>query len=104
LIIAKQATNPMIDGLYGIPVSGILSRTVIYLGRLSPNGSSSLPTGIVRAALSCTKCTSPVYLALQPIRFTPAPGRPGVAWALTSRFHPYPPVGGRFFSVALAVA
>jgi len=24
------------------------------------------------------------------------PGRPGKPWALTPRFHPYPPKGGRF--------
>jgi len=26
-----------------------------------------------------------------------------VSWALTPRFHPYPPAGGRLFSVALSV-
>ena len=32
---------------------------------------------------------SPVYLVLQPIRFTPARSRLLTAWALTPRFHPY---------------
>ena len=43
------------------------------------------------------------YLALQPIRFTPSDCHQLKAWALTPRFHPYPPAGGRLFSVALAV-
>jgi hypothetical protein len=38
----------------------------------SLRASCSLPSGIGRAALMPYKTTAPVYMALQPMRFTPA--------------------------------
>jgi len=72
-------------------VSGILFYPVIYLGAVSPLPSSSQPPGIGRAALISTLRISPVYLAFQPVRFTPLPCHHNNAWALTPRFHLYPP-------------
>ncbi len=72
-------------------VSGILFYPVIYLGAASPLPSSSQPPGIGRAALMPALQAAPVYLAFQPLRFTPLPCRHNNAWALTPRFHLYPP-------------
>jgi len=51
---------------------------VIYLGLASLPASSGLPTGTGRAALD-RRTELPVYLALQPIRFTLISGRPDMA-------------------------
>jgi len=51
---------------------------VIYLGLASLPASSGLPTGAGRAALD-RRTELPVYLALQPIRFTHLPGCPNKA-------------------------
>ncbi len=90
------------------PVSRVLSRTVIHLGRASPLASSDLPggrRGPRRAALSRG---SPPYLVLLRVGFTLPPRLRGARCALTAPFHPYPArprrvAPGGIFSVALSV-
>jgi hypothetical protein len=92
------------------PVSRVLSRTVIHLGRTSPCASSDLP-GDTRGPRGAARGRSPPYLVLLRVGFTLPPVLPPARCALTAPFHPYlsaprqmrdGEVGG-VFSVALSV-
>jgi hypothetical protein len=106
--VARFFSDNPCECLAGGPVSRILyvpaqaGISTIYLGRLSPSGSSSLPVPIPsfppdsRGPHDESKCNPGkaftligTYLALQPIRFTRTPCHQSVPWALTPHFHPY---------------
>ncbi len=80
------------------PVSRVLyffaEASIIYLGRASPCGSSSLPTGKSRAS------SFPLSRNCRPIWPYNTQGLPGCGchhphrWALTPPFHPYHPRSG----------
>ena len=72
------------------PVSRVLSRTVIHLGRTSPCASSDLP-GDTRGPRGAARGRSPPYLVLLRVGFTLPPMLPPARCALTAPFHPYPP-------------
>ena len=86
------------------PISRILSRTIIPLGRRLLADSSDLPGGLGRAVL-----ITPPYLVLLRAGFCLPPTLPPARCALTAPFHPYPstrPFGlaqGGIFSVPLSV-
>ncbi len=70
-------------GMGSRPVSRVLSRTAIHLGRASPRASSDLPG-------NCAGHTSFPYLVLLRVGFTSLPMLPPARCALTAPFHPYP--------------
>jgi len=72
-------------------VSRVLYQTIIYLGLLSPTGSSDLPLGKRRAAAfqELAFRQFPPYLGLAPGGVCTAGMLPYRRWALTSPFHPY---------------
>ena len=88
--VSGQGVRPRECAKGGRVVSRVLfvyrgRRMVIYLGRPSPDASSSLPTArAVRAHLAA-------YLALLRLGVTLPPLLPAARWALTPPFHPYPP-------------
>jgi hypothetical protein len=103
-------TGPLDEGPGGNsggsrPVSRVLSRTVIHLGRASPHASSDLP-GDTRGPRVTAQSRSPPYLVLLRVGFTLPPALPSARCALTAPFHPYRSTEvnlGGIFSVALAV-
>ncbi len=70
------------------PVSRVLSRTVIHLGRVSPRASSSLPEGFRGPRLAVLPALPP-YLALLRMGFSLPSLLPVTRCALTAPFHPY---------------
>jgi len=96
-------------GVGSRPVSRVLSRTVIHLGRMSPCASSDLPGG-TRGPRTAAKDCPPPYLVLLRVGFTLPPMLPPARCALTAPFHPYLAFSGSrrkrnggIFSVALSV-
>jgi len=93
------------NGKWSRPISRVLSRTVIHLGRPSPNASSDLPgdTCGPQAARG-----APPYLVLLQRGFAVPSTLPRTRCALTAPFHPYlapdesGTIGG-LLSVALSV-
>jgi hypothetical protein len=93
------------------PVSRVLSRTIIPLGPVSPQASSSLPGSHGRIPLETQPVTAVFrlpYLALLQVGFTVPPMLPPARCALTAPFHPYRRRGfplrlGGLLSVALSV-
>jgi len=98
---AREWARPVNGSVRSRPVSRVLSRTVIPLGRTSPFGSSDLPGCDAGSAIA------PLF-GLAPSGVCRAVRRwPRTRCALTAPFHPYHaplarPFGG-LFSVALSV-
>ncbi len=93
------------------PISRVLSRVTIHLGRTSPRASSDLPGSHTGRARSLHSELLP-YLVLLRVGFTLPRLLPPARCALTAPFHPYrsPHLGhpshrevGGMFSVALSV-
>ena len=76
------------DRKWSRPVSRVLSRTIIHLGRPSPNASCDLPEDT--CGPQAARGTSS-YLVLLRRGFTLPPSLPKARCALTAPFHPYLP-------------
>jgi len=92
--LSSRQKKPPFGGQW--PVSGVLFHlpeavaSIIYLGPASLQASIGLPPGYRAGHPTPSIDGGPVYLTFQPIRFTHPDCHQSGAWALTSRFHPYP--------------
>ncbi len=78
------------EGSGSRPISRVLSRTAIHLGRTSPYASSDLP-GSTRGPRAAAQGCMPPYLVLLRVGFTLPLLLPPARCALTAPFHPYLP-------------
>jgi hypothetical protein len=77
-----------VRGVRSWPISRVLSRTVIHLGRTSPRASSDLP-GNTRGPRAAARSRMLPYLVLLRVGFTLPLVLPPARCALTAPFHPY---------------